>query len=319
MRAVIRTTYGGPEVLSLKNVKRPVPKPKELLIRVHATTINRTDCGLLTGKPLIIRLFVGLRSPKHSIGGTDFAGEVIGIGSEVSNFELGDRVWGFNDEGLQSHAEYMVINETVAVAKIPDDVSYEHAAASAEGAHYALNFINKVRIKTGDKVLVNGATGAIGSATVQILKYYNCKVTAVVNTKNIEMIKSLGVDKIYNWEQEDFTQDEDRYDFVCDSVGKSTFGKCKHLLKDRGIYVSSELGPGGENVYLPLLTLFSKKQVKFPLPMNTRRSILFINRLMREGKFKSVIDRHYKMDEIPQAYKYVMTGQKTGNVILKIQ
>lgn len=318
MKAITRTQYGGPNVLSIQEVARPTPKPKELLIRVHATTVNRTDSGLLTGKPLVIRLFVGLRSPNHKIGGTDFAGEVVGVGSEVSNFAVGDRVWGFNDEGLQSHAEYTVIKENAAVAKIPDGVSYDHAAASAEGAHYALNFINKVKIKSDDKVLVNGATGAIGSAAVQILKYYNCQVTAVANTKNMELIKSLGADKVYNWETEDFTQDEERYDFVCDSVGKNTFGKCKRLLKDKGIYVSSELGPGGENIYLPLLTLFSKKQVKFPLPMNTRRSVLFINRLMKEGKFKSVIDRHYEMTEIAEAYEYVMSGQKTGNVILKI-
>ena len=318
MKAIIREGYGNPDVIKVQEVIKPIPKSEELLVRVHATTVNRTDCGTLTGKPFIFRFFIGLFSPKKKILGTDFAGEVVAVGREVRNFTIGDRVWGLHDEGLQSQAEYMSISEAADILKIPDEVSYEDAAASAEGAHYAYNFVTKLKLKTGDKVLVNGATGAIGSAAIQILKYYDCYVTAVANTKNMDLIRSYGVDKLYNYETEDFTQDEEQYDYVCDAVGKSHFAACKPLLKEGGIYLSSELGPGAQNIYLPLLTLWSKKKVKFPIPVRRKRSLLFIRRLMKEGKFKPIIDRHYEMRDAAKAYEYVLTGQKTGNVILKV-
>lgn len=318
MKAITRIEYGGPDTLKIENIEQPKPKAKELLIKVHACTINRTDCSILTGKPFIMRFFIGLFSPREKVCGTDFAGVVADVGEEVDNFSIGDRVWGLDDEGLQSRAEYMTIDKDDAVVKIHDGVSYAHAAASAEGAHYAFNFIRKVKINKGDKVLVNGATGAIGSAAVQMLKYFGCYVTAVANTKNLELMKTLGADKIYNWEKEDFTLDNEKYHYVLDAVGKSNFGKCKRLLRNGGIYISSELGPRAENLYLPLFTLFSKKQVKFPIPLDRKRSLLVINRMIREGKFKSVIDRYYEMEDISDAYKYVMSGQKTGNVILNI-
>ena len=318
MKAIVRKKYGGPEVIQVLEVDKPIPGPKEVLIKVHATTVNRTDCGTLTGKPFVFRFFIGLFSPTHEILGTDFAGEVVGVGKEVSKFEIGDRVWGLDDEGLRSQAEYMVLKEDVAILKIPGDIDYDYAAASAEGAHYAFNFVNKLKLKSGDRVLVNGATGAIGSALIQILKYYNCYVTAVVNTKNMDLIRSYGVDKLYDYETQDFTQDDEKYNFICDAVGKSNFNACKPLLMDGGIYVSSELGPGNENTYLPLLTMFNNKKVKFPIPSNRRRSLMFIDRLIKEEKFKPVIDTHYNMSDAAKAYAFVMTGQKTGNVILKI-
>ncbi len=319
MKAITRTTYGGPEVLQLKEIPKPIPKENELLIRVHATTINRTDCGILTGKPYIIRAFTGLTKPRDLIPGTDFAGQVESVGKNVKSFKLGDRVWGLHDEGLASQAEYMTIRADKAVTRIPEKVSYEEAVVCAEGAHYAYNFLNKFKIDNNSKVLVNGATGAIGSAAVQLLKYYGATVTAVGNTKNIELIKSLGADKVYDYQKEDFTQDTERYHFVLDAVGKSTFSKCKHLLLPKGIYVSSELGPNAQNLYLPLITkLKGGKRVVFPLPINCKRSIIFLTELLETGKFKGVVDKVYQPEQIMEAYNYVLSGQKTGNVILSM-
>ncbi len=319
MKAITRTTYGGPEVLQLKEIPKPIPKENELLIRVHATTINRTDCGILTGKPYIIRAFTGLTKPRDLIPGTDFAGQVESVGKNVKSFKLGDRVWGLHDEGLASQAEYMTIRADKAVTRIPEKVSYEEAVVCAEGAHYAYNFLNKFKIDNNSKVLVNGATGAIGSASVQLLKYYGATVTAVGNTKNIELIKSLGADKVYDYQKEDFTQDTERYHFVLDAVGKSTFSKCKHLLLPKGIYVSSELGPNAQNLYLPLITkLKGGKRVVFPLPINCKRSIIFLTELLETGKFKGVVDKVYQPEQIMEAYNYVLSGQKTGNVILSM-
>ena len=318
MRAIRRINYGGPEVITIDEVEKPNPKSNELLIKVHATTVNRTDQGVLTGMPFVFRFFIGLFSPKLKTLGTDFSGEVVGVGDSVSKFAIGDGVWGFNDEGIQSQAEYVTIKEDEAIVHKPEGISFTDIAACAEGAHYAFNFITKTKVKKGDKVLVYGATGAIGTAAVQILKYFGCYVTAVGNTKNIEMIKTLGADKVYNWEKEDFTQDEELYDVVCDAVGKSSFGACKKLLKEGGLFVSSELGPRAENLYLPMLTMLSKRKVKFPIPINIRRSLLLLNRMIKEGKYHPVIDRTYNIDQVAEAYRYVMSGQKTGNVILRI-
>lgn len=317
MKAITRAKYGSPEVLELKEIPKPISKGNELLIRVHATTVNRTDCGILTGKPYIIRAFVGLTKPRDLVPGTDFAGQVEAIGKNVVTFKIGDRVWGLHDEGLESQAEYMTIREDKAVVKIPEGYSYQEVVACAEGAHYANNFINKVKIDSTTKVLVNGATGAIGSAAIQLLKYHGATVTAVGNTKNIDLVKSLGPDKVIDYQKEDFKQDNEKYHFVFDAVGKSSFPECKHLLLPKGIYISSELGPNAQNLYLPLITkIRGGKRVIFPLPINCKKSILFLSKLLSEGKFKPVIDRIYQPEQIVEAYNYVASGQKTGNVII---
>ncbi len=317
MKAITRTQYGNADVLQIKDLAQPIPKDNEALVRVHSTTVNRTDCGILTGKPFLIRFFTGLRKPSSPIPGTDFAGEIAAIGKAVKDFKVGDKVWGLNDEGLGSHAEYMTIKADKIVS-IPDNFSYDEVVACAEGAHYAYNFINKVTLNSGDKVLVNGATGAIGSAALQILKSMGVYVTAVGNTKNMELIKSLGADKVYNYEKEDFTEiDNEKYHFVFDAAGKSSFGKCKKLLLAKGAYISSELGPNNENLYLPLITrLKGNKRVIFPIPTNCKRSLLYIKNLIEKGQFRAVIDRHYTPEQIKEAYEYVQSGQKTGNVIL---
>lgn len=319
MKAVTRINYGPPDVLEVKSIEKPTPKNNEVLIRVHATTVNRTDCAIVTGKPFIMRFFVGLFKPSQPIPGTDFAGQIEAIGADVKLFKVGDKVFGFRDEGLQSQAEYMTISEEGNITKMPTKISYKGAVASLEGAHYAYNFINKVKVKSGQKILVNGTTGAVGSALLQLLKYYGTNVTAVCNTKNIELIKSLGADRIIDYVHEDFTKDYEKYDFVFDAVGKSTFSKCKPLLQKGGVYISSELGPGAQNPFLAISTFFfGDKKVKFPLPTDIKRSILFMKGLLEAEKFTPVIDKTFSIEDVSKAYEYVLTGHKTGNVILSM-
>jgi len=319
MKAAIRTQYGSPDVLTIQEVAQPQPKNHEILVRVQATTVNRTDCGILSGQPAIIRLFTGLVKPKLATTGTDFAGEVQVVGKNVSRFKVGDKVWGFNDNGLSSHAEYLTIAEDQPIAIIPKGITYEQAAASAEGAHYAYNFINKVDLRAESKVMLNGATGAIGSAALQFLKHVGAHVTATANTRNIDLIKSLGADRVIDYEREDFTQDDDTYDFVFDAVGKSTFSQCKPLLKPKGVYISSESGPGAQNPFLALFTpIMGGKRVKFPVPLNIPRSLDFTSELIEANKFRPIIDRTYSLDQIQEAFHYVSSGQKTGSVIISL-
>jgi NADPH:quinone reductase-like Zn-dependent oxidoreductase len=325
MKAFIYTNYGSPDVLQFKEVGQPVPKDDELLIKVRATTVNRTDCANLTAKPFIMQFSLGLFKPRNPILGTEFSGDVIAIGKEVTNFKVGDRVFGFDDGVLSSYAEYFVISQDKGIATMPENISYEEAAASTEGAHYAYNFINKVDLKPGDKVLVNGASGGIGSATVQLLKHYGAEITGVCNTKNVDLIKSLGAGRVIDYTKEDFTQDTEKYEFVFDSVGKSSFGKCKRLLKPGGAYISSELGYMIQNLFFSLITAMlgslpgqSGKKVKFPYPPDIKRSVLLIKDLIKKGEFKAVIDRKHPFEEIPEAFRYVLKGQKTGNVVINV-
>jgi NADPH:quinone reductase-like Zn-dependent oxidoreductase len=319
MKAAVYETYGSPDVLQIREVEKPIPKDNEVLIRVYAATVNRTDCAMLRAKPFIMRFFTGLLRPKNPILGTDFAGQIEAIGKNVGSFKVGDRVFGFEDSGVSSHAAYMTLSEEKAIATLPDHISYEEAAASLEGAHYAYNFINKVDLQPGQRVLVNGATGAIGSAAVQLLKYYGAHVTAVCNTKNIELVKSIGADQAIDYTREDFTKIPATYQYVFDAVGKSTFAKCKPLLEPGGVYISSELGPMVQNPFLALITpMAGGKKVIFPIPSNCRRSVLLIKKLSEEGKFKVVIDRKYPLEAIAEAYWYVETGEKTGNVVITL-
>ena len=323
MKAIIYTKYGSPDVLKLKEVNKPVPEDNEALIKIVATTVNRTDCATIGAKPFFMRIDTGLFKPKKQIPGTEFAGEIEAVGKSVSSLKAGDKVFGFDDQSTGSHAQYATISED-NVVMMPDGVSYEQAAASIEGAHYAYNFINKVSLEKGQKVLVNGATGAIGSAAVQLLKYFDVNVTAVCATKNIELVKSLGANRVIDYTKEDFTKDETKYNFVFDTVGKSSFFKCKRLLQPGGVYISSDLGYMAQNIFLPLITPFIKaiignKKTIFPMPTDVRGSIVLIKRLIEQGKFKAVIDRKYPLEQIAEAYRYVEKGQKTGNVVITVE
>lgn len=319
MLASTRAQYGPPEVITLKEVANPIPQAKEILVRVHASSISRTDCGILWGSPWAIRLFTGLIRPKLSITGSDFAGEVVAVGKQVSQFKIGDRVFGFDDNGLPAHAEFLSVKEDKAIAHIPEGISYEEAAASAEGAHYAYNYVRKIRSFGGHRVMVNGGTGAIGSAGIQFLAHFGHQITATARGKHLDLVRALGAQRVINYEQEDFTHDSELYDVVFDSVGKSSFGKCKSILKPKGIYMSSELGPRSENPFLALLSpLMPGKRVSFPVPVDIKGSLAFIRDRLSDGSFKPIMDRTYKLKNIQEAFSYVRQGQKVGNVVIVI-
>lgn len=317
MKAAFRTQYGPPEVLSVRELPKPVPAADEILVQVAATTVNRTDWGVLTANYFVMRFFTGLWHPTLKTTGTDFSGRVEAVGRAVRQFRPGDRVMGFNDNGLASHAEYLAINARQPIVHIPEHISYTQAAASMEGAHYALNFINKVRLEAGQKVMLNGATGAIGSAALQLLKHRGIYVAATCRTEHIELMRRLGADRVIDYTQTDFTQDTDRYDFVFDAVGKSRFGRCRQLLVDQGVYISSELGPNGENPFLAMFTpLLGGKVVRFPLPVDIKASLRYILPLLRDGHFRPLIDRTYALEDIREAFRYMASEQKVGNVLI---
>jgi NADPH:quinone reductase-like Zn-dependent oxidoreductase len=324
MKAIVQDRYGPPDVVELRRIDQPTPKDNQVLVKVHATTVNRTDCGFRAGRPFFVRVFTGLIRPKGMVLGNEFAGEIQAVGSGVTSFEVGDRVFGYS--GLQhgsrfgAHAEYLAIAEDGSLATMPANATLEEAAASTEGSHYALSLIRKAKIRRGQDVLVNGATGAIGSAAVQLLKSLGAELTAVCATEHVELVRSLGAERVIDYTAEDFTKDSQRYDVVLDAVGKSSFGRCRRLLKPGGIYLSSDLGPLAQNPILALITpLFGGKRVMFPIPRDDREMARYFKGLLESGAFRPVIDRRYRLEEIVEAYTYVETGQKIGNVVISVE
>lgn len=318
MIASTRNKYCSPDLIDLTTTSNiPSPEKDEILVKVKAATVNRSDCGVLTGKPWAIRLFAGLFEPVIKVTGTDFSGVVEAKGDDVDQFDIGDEVYGFFDQGIGSHASYFCVSTKKAILKKPAKITYEQAAASLEGAHYAFYFLDKVKLKKDDKVLLNGGTGAIGNAALQFLKYRGIEVTVTCETDYIPALESMGADKVIDYTREDFTKLNEKFDFVFDAVGKSTFGKCKPIMKPNGIYISSELGPYWQNPLLALIApLMRGKKVKFPLPFSIHRSMAFINELIEKDKFRPLIDRKYPINEIREAFEYVMSGRKKGNVII---
>ena len=319
MKAAIHTRYGPPEIVEVKDIPKPTPKENEVLIKVHASTVNRTDSGFRSAEYFVSRFFSGLFRPKHQTLGCEFAGVIEEIGSKVTSFKTGDKVFGFNDSTFGGHAEFLIINENAAITTLPHNLDFYAAAPITEGAHYALNNIRASKIQKGQNALVYGATGAIGSAAVQLLRHFGANVTAVSNTKNVELVKSLGADVVIDYQTQDFTQTKTKFHFIFDAVGKSSFHQCKPLLTEKGVYISTELGKNAENVFLAISTSFSKgKKVLFPIPAITKEDVIFLKQLAESGEFKPVIDRYYTLDEVVEAYNYVETGQKTGNVVLRV-
>lgn len=319
MKAAVYTKYGPPEVAKLMEIDKPEPKSNEILIKVHSGTVNRTDSGFRSAEYFISRFWSGLFRPKYPVLGNEFAGVIEKIGAAVTSFKVGDKVFGYNDKTCGGHGEYLTIAENDAVTHMPNNLNFDEAAALTEGAHYALNNIRASKIKPGENALVYGATGAIGSAAVQLLKHFEINVTAVCNSKNVELVRSLGADVVIDYQTQDFTKSETKFNFIFDAVGKSSFGQCKPLLTEKGIYISTELGKNAENIFYALSTpILGGKKVLFPIPTMTKEDAIFLKDLAEQKKFKPVIDRYYKLEEIVEAYKYVESGQKTGNVILRI-
>lgn len=321
MKAAVYRNYGPPEVLSIEQIPRPETRPGEILVKVHAATVNRTDNATVKAIPFVARLMTGFFTPKYPIPGSEFAGTVEGVGSETSRFRTGDRVFGFVDIGLGAQAEYLVVPEDHSVS-IPDGFDFAEAAVCGEGFHYARNFVNKVHIEPGMKLMVYGASGAIGSALLQLLKSMDVWVTAVCSTRHMELMRELGADEVIDYTTGDFRKEGARYDYVLDAVGKISFFKSWRLIKRGGAFISSDLGFLGQNIYLPMLTPLLKpiigKRTYFPFPVDIPASLKLVQELMSRGQYRAVIDREFPLDEIVEAYRYVEKGKKTGNVVIQI-
>jgi NADPH:quinone reductase-like Zn-dependent oxidoreductase len=316
MRAVVHDRYGPPEVLRLEEVERPAPKEDEVLVRIHATTVTRSDCGWRSADPFFARFFTGLRRPKRKILGSELAGEVEAVGTAVSEFEVGDEVFGLR---AGAHAEYVCIRESGALAHKPAGITFEEAAAVPDGASIALACLRKADPLKGRSIVIYGASGSIGTAAVQLAKYFEAHVTAVCNTKNVELVRSLGADEVIDYLQEDFTKNGKTYDVVFDSVGKHSFRRCRRSLKPGGIYIETDLGFLWHVPILALLTRrIGEKRVTLPVPKYTKQDVLFVKELIDAGKYRPVIDRSYPLEDVVEATLYVETGQKTGNVVLTV-
>jgi NADPH:quinone reductase-like Zn-dependent oxidoreductase len=319
MKAVVCTGYGPPERLEFLEVERPTPSADEVLVRVHATSINRTDAATLRGTPFLARLATGVRRPRHPILGSEFAGRVEAVGSQVSDLAAGDEVFGFSGGIFGAHAQYLVIPADGPVATIPAGLTYDEVASSTEGPHYALSIIEAADLGTGDEVLVYGATGAIGTAAVQLLEHRGATVTAVCDPHGTDLVASLGADVVIDRSTEDFTRTGARFDAILDAVGQATFRQCRHLLKPGAPYLSTDLGPGWQNLALiPLTRWIGDHRVLIPFPRDVRRHVLEIRELLAGGAFRPVVDRTYPLDDIREAYRYVESRRKLGTVVVTV-
>ena len=317
MRAVVCDRYGPPDVLRLEDVARPVPKDDEVLIRIHATTVNRSDCGVRQPEPFLARLFTGLVRPRRRILGSELAGEIAASGPAVTEFRAGDQVFGINAWRFGAHAEFVCMRESAALAPKPAGMSFEQAAAVCDGAMLALGCLRRADPRAGRTILVYGASGSIGTAAVQLARYFGAEVTAVCNTKNVETVRSLGADQVIDYTQDDFTRNGRTYDVIFDAVGKRSFRQCRGSLRPGGIYLATDHLQNLARAWWT--SRIGDKKVVFPIPPRyTKKDVLFLKGLIEAGKYRAVIDRCYPLEQVVDATTYVASGQKTGNVVLTV-
>ncbi len=320
MRAIIYREYGPPNVLEPIEVEKPAPAPNEVLIKVFATTVTTADCMMRRGDTLLSRILLGPFKPmrRFQILGTEFSGKIEAAGDKVKKFKPGDDVYAFRGFGTGCYAQYKCMSETASLAIKPNNIPFEEAASVVDGASTALFFLkDKANMQKGDKVLINGASGSIGTFAVQLAKYYGAEVTCVCSTKNTELVKSLGADKVVDYTKEDFTETGDNYEIIFDTVGKSSFSSCKKALSSKGKYVTTSLTL--RVVLLSLLTRYgSKKKVISGMSLNKAEALNYIRKLIEEGKLKPIIDRQYPLEELPSAHEYVEQGHKAGNVVITV-
>ncbi len=317
MKAIVCAKYGPPEVLMLREVEKPVPGDNEILIKIHATAVSSGDVRLRKADPFAVRFFFGLTKPKKSILGFALAGDVEAIGKDVKLFKEGDQVFGTTGLRLGAYAEYKCLPEKSALAIKPNNMTYEEAAAIPFGGTTALYFLRKGNIRNGQKVLVYGASGAVGTAAIQLSKYFGAEVTAVCSTTNLEMVKALGADEVIDYTITDFTKNGENYDVIFDTVGKSSFSGCIRSLKQKGflILASAGLSQMFQGFWT---TMTSSKKVISGVVSEKAEDILFLKGLIEEKRLKPVIDRTYPLEQIADAHRYVEMGHKKGNVVITL-
>jgi len=324
MKAIVHTKYGPPDELQLKEVEKPVPGDNEVLIKIHATTVTTTDCNArnFTFVPqsfiFFARIMFGFKKPRIKILGIDLAGEIEGIGKNVKLFKVGDKVFGSPGTKFGGHAEYVCVPENGALAIKPADLSWEKAAAISLAGNTALFFIRDLaKIQSGQKILIHGASGAIGTYAVQLAKYYGAEVTGVCSTTNAEMVKTLGAKKVIDYTKDDFTKSDEKYDFVFNVVGKTSFSQCKGILKPKGIYLDNMMEVKD---FLKVLwtSIVGGKKIKGGVSTERAENLKFFIELIESGKLKPVIDRIYPLEKTAEAFQYIEQGHKKGNVIITI-
>lgn len=318
MKAIVYKKYGSPDVLELADMEKPIPKAGEVLIRVYATTVTSADCMMRRGDTFLSRILLGFTKPKkkYQILGTEFSGKIEAVGSKVKKFKTGDEVYAFRGFGTGCYAQYKCMNENGSLAIKPANMEFFEAASVVDGASTALFFLQeKAKIQKGQKVLINGASGSIGTFAVQLAKYFGAEVTGVCSTKNTELVKSLGADHVVDYSKEDFAKADDAYDIIFDTVGKSSFTHCRRALKRNGKYVVTVMA--FKHILQSLLTKFgNKKKAIFAMSLDKTGALNFIRTLIEEGKLKTIIDRQYALEELREAHAYVEKGHKQGNVVI---
>ncbi|MEL6867136.1 MAG: NAD(P)-dependent alcohol dehydrogenase, partial [Bacteroidota bacterium] len=317
MKAVVCTGYGSPEVLQIQETNLPQPKDKEILLKIHATSATSGDARIRRADPYIVRLIFGFKRPKNAVLGVVVAGEVKAIGKSVSKFKVGDQVFGSAGMQFGAYAEYVTIPEEGTLALKPQQLTYEEAAAIPFGALAALHFLRKAKLQAGQKVLINGASGAVGTAAIQIAKSFDVEVTAVCSSRNFSLVKSLGADKVVDYTKEDFSKRYEKYDVVMEAVGKSTVSQGLNALRPKGtlLLVSASFG---KMFYALFASMMSGKKIVMGVDEENAEGMGFLRQLLMKGQLKPVIDRIYPMEEVVDAHRYVDTGRKSGNVVLTI-
>ena len=319
MKAIVYKKYGSPDVLEFKEVEKPTPKDNEVLIKVCATSVTAADCLMRRGDTLISRVFLGFIKPRRRILGTEIAGEIEKTGKNVTRFQEGDQVYGFTGFGLGAYAEYNCMPENGSLVLKPTNMNYNEAVAVVDGASTALFFLkDKANIQNGQKVLIIGASGSIGTFAIQIAKYFGAEVTGVCSTVNLDLVKSLGADKVIDYRKDDFTKNDEKYDIILDTVGKNSFSQSKQCLNKNGKYL---LTAGGLRDRLLMLWtgIFGGKKMITGMSIEKTESLIFIKKLIEEERIKLVTDRCYKLEKIAKAHDYVEKGHKKGNVIINVK